>query len=127
MGIRCRECGRARPLPTFDVRPANYVRAIIVAAAILLVSVVIWYFVAVYAGYWLASIIMPLATGYGSGELISRAVNLKRSRGLMYIAGATVVLATLISLVFSWPITISLWGILAAGGGVLIAIGRVRL
>jgi hypothetical protein len=88
---------------------------------------VIWYFVAVYAGYWLASIIMPLATGYGSGELISRAVNLKRSRGLMYIAGATVVLATLISLVFSWPITISLWGILAAGGGVLIAIGRVRL
>ena len=127
VGIRCRECGRARPLPTFDVRPANYVRAIIAAAAILVVSVVIWYFVAIYAGYWLASIIMPLATGYGSGELISRAVNLKRSRGLMYIAGGAVVLATLISLVFSWPIAVSLWGILAAGGGVLIAIGRVRL
>ena len=26
VGIRCRECGRAQPLPTFDVRPANYAR-----------------------------------------------------------------------------------------------------
>ena len=126
VGIRCRECGRAQPLPTFDVRPANYALASAVGAGIVILGVVLWFGLAVVATAWLASIVVPLAVGYAAGELISRVVNLKRSRGLMYIAGGVVVATALISLLLG-TLVLSLWGILATVGGILIAIARVRL
>ena len=126
VGIRCRECGRAQPLPTFDVRPANYARAVAVAAGIVALGVILWYVLAIFATAWLASIVMPVAVGYGAGELISRVVNLKRSRGLMYIAGGTVVATSIIALMLG-VLVLSLWGILAVVLSVLLAIARVRL
>ena len=126
VGIRCRECGRAQPLPTFDVRPANYARAIVAAVGIVILGTILWFVLAAFATAWLASIVMPLAVGYAAGELISRLVNLKRSRGLMYIAGGTVVISAIIALILG-SLVLSLWGILATVGGVFIAIARVRL
>lgn len=132
VGIRCRECGRAQPLPTFDVRPANYARAAVVAAIIGIAGVVLTVLLALYIG-GLAFVVMPLGVGYASGEIISRVVNLKRSRGLMYIAGGTVVVTVIASiLLLGIPLELGfrllgLWGILATVGGVLIAIARVRL
>ncbi len=126
VGIRCRECGRAQPLPTFDVRPANYVRAMVVAGVIGVAGVVLTVLLALYLG-GLALVITPLAVGYATAELVSRVVNLKRSRGLMYIAGGTVVLMVLVSLFLLDFRLLGLWGLLATVGGVLIAIARVRL
>ena len=126
VGIRCRECGRAQPLPTFDVRPANYARAAVVAAIIGIAGVVLTVLLALYIG-GLAFVVMPLGVGYVSGEIISRVVNLKRSRGLMYIAGGTVVITVVVSLFLLDFRLLGLWGILATVGGVLIAIARVRL
>ncbi len=132
VGIRCRECGRAQPLPTFDVRPANYARAVAVAAAIAIAAIVLNVVLVRLLG-GLTFILMPLAVGYVSGVLISKAVNLKRGRGLMYIAGATVVVSVLVSIaLLGVPLSLAfrllgLWGILATVGGVLIAIARVRL
>ena len=126
VGIRCRECGRAQPLPTFDVRPANYARAAIVAAVIGIAGVVLTVLLTLYIG-GLAFVVMPLGIGYVTGEIISRVVNLKRSRGLMYIAGGTVVIAVVISLFLLDFRLLGLWGILATLGGVFIAIARVRL
>ena len=132
VGIRCRECGRAQPLPTFDVRPANYARAAIVAVIIAVAGVVLTVLLAFYIGS-LAFVVMPLGVGYVAGEIISRVVNLKRSRGLMYIAGGTVVLSVIVSIfLLGIPLELGfrllgLWGILATVGGVFIAIARVRL
>lgn len=132
VGIRCRECGRAQPLPTFDVRPTNYVRAAVVAAVIAIAGVVLTVLLALYIG-GLAFVVMPLGVGYITGEIVSRVVNLKRSRGLMYIAGGTVVVTVIASiLLLGIPLELGfrllgLWGILATVGGVLIAIARVRL
>ena len=126
VGIRCRECGRAQPLPTFDVRPANYARAVVVAAVIGIAGVVLTVLLALYLG-GLALVIMPLGVGYITGEIVSRVVNLKRSRGLMYIAGGTVVITVLISLFLLDFRLLGLWGLLTTVGGVLIAIARVRL
>ena len=75
----------------------------------------------------LAFVIMPLAVGYATGEVVSRVVNLKRSRGLVYIAGGTVVMTVLISLFLLDFRLLGLWSLLATVGGVLIAIARVRL
>lgn len=126
VGIRCRECGRAQPLPTFDVRPANYFRAVVVATVIGVAGVVLTVLLALYLGS-LAFVVTPLAVGYATAELVSRVVNLKRSRGLMYIAGGTVVLMVLVSLFLLDFRLLELWGLLATVGGVLIAIARVRL
>ena len=126
VGIRCRECGRAQPLPTFDVRPVNYARASIVAALIAVAGVVLTVLLGLYIG-GLAFVIMPLAVGYVAGQLVSRVVNLKRSRGLMFIAAGTVVVTVLISLFLLDLRLLGLWGLLATVGGVLIAIARVRL
>ena len=126
VGIRCRECGRAQPLPTFDVRPANYARAAVVAALVAVAGVVLTVLLTLYVG-GLAFIIMPLGVGYVAGELVSRVVNLKRSRGLMYIAGGAVVITVLVSLFLLDFRLLGLWGLLATAGGVFIAIARVRL
>lgn len=128
VGIRCRECGRPVPLPTFDVRPANYAKASAVAVAIGILGVLLWLTLVFFSGTrFLSSLITPVAVGYIAGELISRVVNLKRSKGLMYIAGGTVVLSSLVAMMLTGGLVINLWGILALVGGVLIAIARVRL
>lgn len=128
VGIRCRECGRAQPLPTFDVRPANYARAVVAAAVIAVLGVLLWLTLGFFTGTWMWSLVVaPLATGYAAGEIISRVVNLKRSRGLMVIAGGTVVLTVLVSIFLTGAPVFSLWGLLAVVGGVVIAIGRVKL
>ena len=124
VGIRCRECGRAQPLPTFDVRPVNYARAVAVAAGVFVLGTLVW-FVLAFVNGWLASLIMPPVIGYATGYLVSRAVNLKRSRGLMLIAGGTVVLSFLVGVALTG--TLELWGLMSVAVGVLIAIGRVRM
>ncbi len=127
VGIRCRECGRAQPLPTFDVRPSTYARALVAAALIAVLGVILW--IVLYnllLGPW-TFVVMPLVVGYAAGELISRAVNLKRSRGLMFIAAGTVVVTLLVSMFLLGLPGISLWTILSIIGGILVAIGRVRL
>ena len=127
VGIRCRECGRAQPLPTFDVRPVNYARAVAVAAGVFVLGTLVWLALAFVNG-WLAGLIMPPVIGYATGYLVSRAVNLKRSRGLMLIAGCTVVVASLVGVFLTIDLGVwGLWGLMSVAVGVLIAIGRVRL
>lgn len=128
VGIRCRECGKAVPLPTFDVQPANYAKASAVAAVIGVLGVILWLTLIFFTGTRLvASLATPLVVGYAAGEIISRVVNLKRSKGLMYIAGGTVVISSLVAMIMTGGLVLSLFGILAVVGGVLIAIARVRL
>ena len=128
VGIRCRECGKATPLPTFDVRPSNYAKASVVAAIIGVLGVVLWLTLTFFTGTRLiASLVTPVAVGYAAAELISRVVNLKRSKGLMYIAGGTVVLSSLVPMILTGGLVLNLWSLLALVGGVLIAIARVRL
>ena len=128
VGIRCRECGTPVPLPTFDVRPANYAKAAVAAAAIGILGVILWLTLLFFTGTRLIALVAtPVVVGYAAGEIISRVVNLKRSKGLMYIAGGTVVLSSLVAMILTGGLVLSLWGILALIGGVLIAIARVRL
>lgn len=128
VGIRCRECGKAVPLPTFDVRPSNYAKAAVVAVVIGVLGIIIWLTLIFFTGTrMIASLVTPVVVGYAAGEIISRVVNLKRSKGLMYIAGGTVVISSLMAMIMTGGLVLSLFGILAVVIGVLIAIARVRL
>ena len=128
VGIRCRECGRAQPLPTYDVRPTNYILGFATALGIMIAAPILWYVVDLAIdgiAFWLG-IVMPVAIGYVAGRLISRAVNLKRSSILMLVAGGTVVVSVLIGV----PITTTafdLWTLMATIAGVILAADRVRV
>ena len=98
VGIRCRDCGKAQRMPTYDVRPTYYARAIGVAVATAIVGGALWALFTYVLGTipFLPSVV-AVGVGYGVGELISRSVNRKRGTGLAWIAGCAVVCAFLIS------------------------------
>ena len=100
VGIRCPECGKATPLPTFDVQPSFYAKAAGVGVAVAIGGGVLWIiFNAIFASFGgILSSIPALGVGYAAGEFISKSVNAKRSKGLAYIAAGSVIGAYLISL-----------------------------
>ena len=126
VGIRCRDCGRAAPIPTFDVTPTYYARAVGAGVACAVGGGVLW-FVAnlLLIGIPFLPSLVAIGIGYGTGELISLAVNRKRSTGLAVIAGASVVLAFLVA----WPSLgygLHIWRLLFLAFGVYAAVQRVR-
>jgi hypothetical protein len=126
VGIRCKECGRAVRMPTYDVQPTYYARAIAVAAVVAIGGGILW---AILNGLIGAIPFVPaligVGMGYAAGELLSLAVNRKRSRGLAGLAAGSVVVAFLIS----WwlgPFGFGLWGLLFIVLGVVLAVQKVR-
>jgi len=98
VGIRCRECGRPTRMPTYHVQPAYYIRAVGVALAIGIGGGILWgVFILVLGGVPFVPSLIGLGVGYGSGELISLSVNRKRSVGLAWLAGGSVVGAFLVA------------------------------
>ncbi len=99
VGIRCPECGKATKMPTFDVQRSYYVKAAGVGVAVAIGGGVLWViFNAIFGSFGILSSIPALGVGYAAGELISKSVNAKRSRGLAYIAAGSVIGAYIISL-----------------------------
>ena len=130
VGIRCKECGKAVRLPTFDVTPSYYVRAVGVGLAVAVGGGLLWGVLNVmFGGIPFLPFLVAMGIGYGVGELISMGVNRKRGTGLAWIAGGSVVLAFLIS----WPISPfsfvgmgMLFRLFSVGIGVYMAVQRVR-
>ena len=124
VGIHCRECGRAVKMPTFDVKPSYYARALAVGAAIAIGGGLLWTIFTIIFGDFLSSV-AAIGVGYAAGELISLAVNRKRGAGLAWIAGGSVVVAFLISWLLADPLY-GIFGLLFVGVGVYTAVERVR-
>lgn len=126
VGIRCRECGRAVKMPTYDVRPTFYARAVGVAAGVAIGGGIIWaVLIALLGGIPFVPSLIGIGVGYAAGELISLSVNRKRSMGLAWLAGGSVVAAFLISWLAS-PFGFSLWGLLFIILGVFLAVQKLR-
>ena len=129
VGIRCRECGKAQPMPTYDVRPANYTLGIGVAFLLMILGTPAWVvldnLLLVFGAYGPVSGLMAIAFGFVTGDLVSRTVNRKRSALLAIIACAVVVLAYLVSRLFS-PFGFGLMDLLFLGVGAFLAWQRLR-
>ena len=125
VGIRCRDCGKAVPLPTHDVQKGYYARALGMGIAAAVGGSVFWILASTFLGAIpYVSWLIPVGIGYGAGEIISLSVNRKRSTGLAYIAAGAVIAAFLIS---SQVVAGSgIFGLLFLVVGVLIAVQRVR-
>ena len=136
VGTRCQECGKPSRMPTFDVTPAFFARAIGVA---LLVSIGGGFAWAVFNQIFYRITYLPslaaIGIGYAAAELISVVVNRKRGTGLAWVAGASVVGAFLVAWVvcdlriapLSRDLQIDgIFSLLFIFLGVLIAVQRVR-
>ena len=131
VGIRCRECGRAERLPTYDVQPTYYMRAIGAAAVVAIIGGVLWLWLNLQFGRVpFVSSIFGLAVAYAIGELVSRSVNRMRGVVLAWIAGGGMVAAFLISGGFipllSSSFTNVLFSLLFLGIAVYTAAARLR-
>jgi hypothetical protein len=113
-------------MPTYDVQPTYYARAVGVALGIAIGGGVLWALFNAYLGMipYVPSLI-GIGLGYAAGQLISLSVNRKRSMGLAWLAGGSVAAAFLISWLAS-PFGFSLWGLLFLIFGVVLAVQRVR-
>jgi len=126
VGIRCPECGKGTKMPTFDVQPTYYARAIGVGVGISIGGGILWIiFDAIFGDYGMLSSIPVLAIGYAAGELISKSVNAKRSNGLAYIAAGSVVGAFIIALPAS-SASASIWGLIVLAIAIYSAVQRVK-
>ncbi len=129
VGIRCRECGKAQPMPTYDVRPRYYTRALGMAILLAFGGIVVWSLLdralLQLGAYGSVSGMLAIAFGYATGELVSRAVNRKRSVLLSYIAGLAVIIAYLGSRLLS-PYGFGALDVLFVAMGVFIAWQRLR-
>lgn len=106
VGVRCLDCARSRPIPTFDVSTPFLLRAVGagVAASLLGTAVVIgsvWFLPIPYV-----SAILIAALGYGIGEAISLATNRKRGTRLKLVSGVCMLLGFTI---ITWATGVTLY------------------
>ena len=121
VGVRCLDCARSRPIPTFDVSTPFLLRAIGAGAAASLLGTAvvigaIWFFPIPYV-----SAILIAALGYGIGEAISLATNRKRGTRLKLVSGVCMLLGFTTITYFTNGATISLFGLLAGAIGFYLA------
>ena len=125
VGIRCPECGKATKMPTFDVQPTYYAKAVGVGIAVAIGGGLLWViFNLVFGSFVILSSIQAIAVGYTAGELINKSVNAKRSKGLAYIAAGAVVGAFIIALP-SIP-TMGFFGLIILLVSIYTAVQRVK-
>ncbi len=95
-------------MPTFDVQPSYYARAIGVAVVCAVGGGLLWaLFTNIFGSIPFFPSLAAVAVGYGVGEIISLSVNRKRGTGLAWIAGCAVLVAFFIS-----------WGVNSFGFGI---------
>jgi hypothetical protein len=127
VGARCPDCARLYKLPTYQISTQYYLRAIGVGLGLAIGFGLLWGVIAnlvylLYLGFLLAA-----GFGYAIGELISLSVNRKRGVKLAIIAGISVGVSYIISLL-PYPLLFFLnpFGLLALALGIYIAVTRVR-
>lgn len=122
VGVRCLDCARARPLPTFDVSTPFLLRAIGAGVAVSLLGAaivigVIWFFP---LPYFIPAILIA-ALGYGIGESISLATNRKRGTRLKLVSGVCMLIGFTLITYFTGA-AFSLFGLLGGLVGFYLAL-----
>ena len=124
VGVRCPDCGRSRPAPTFDVSPMIMARGIGAGLVVgivggIIVSVVLRL---VFFPYLLAALIVGL--GYLVGETISISTNRKRGFRLKLAAGLRMFIGYSLITYLTGGLTFNIVNLLAGGIGFYLSISK---
>lgn len=94
VGARCRDCAQLRRLPTFDLKPSLFLRAVGAGVTAAVVTGFIWGSLPTMG---FLSIFLGGIAGYLIGEAVGRGANRRRSVWLKVLAATCVVLAFVVS------------------------------
>jgi hypothetical protein len=123
VGARCRECARVTRLPTYDVQPTYYLRAVMAGGVVGIVGGIVW---GLTIGIPFLPWFLSIGIGYLVGEAISVASNRKRGPGLAVVAGVSMALAVVFLLLMASSSISIIILLLIVALGVFVAIQRVR-
>ncbi len=123
VGVRCLDCARARPLPTFDVSTSFLFRAIGAGLAVSILGAgvitgVVWFFPLPYI-----STILIGALGFGIGETISLVTNRKRGTRLKLVSGLCM-LVGFTAITWATGVTLAPINLIAGAVGFYLAISK---
>lgn len=94
VGLRCPDCAQLRKVPTYDVPPSYYLRALGGGLGAALLSGVVVQLLRLFIPVLFLTFFIALGAGAFVGEAISRVTGRKRGRGLQVVAGISVVLGS---------------------------------
>jgi len=132
VGARCRECARLRRIPTYNITPTQYAKAVIVALALGVATGVGWGRLKSWLSFLYLEFLVALIIGYAIGELVSLSINKRRGTKLQIVAGLAVVLsyiasrADLVDGSIKIFVDFNIWSLFALFVGIVVAINRLR-
>ena len=112
VGIRCRECASVQKLPTFDVQPSFYMRAVLVGGTVAILTGLAWGFIVGMLPYPYLAGLLSLLVGYAIGESISLVTNRKRANGLAVLSACYITL----SLLAAWVVNDDMFDLILRQG-----------
>jgi uncharacterized membrane protein YeaQ/YmgE (transglycosylase-associated protein family) len=126
VGMRCRDCASMRSSPLYQVRPERFALAAVAGVA----AGTLAGFVLQYVGFFIL-FVAPMIGGF-LGEVILRATGRKRGARLEFLAGASVVIGAILSVLISGdfyrltqPVSLVFF-LLAVGLTAAAAVGKIR-
>ena len=126
VGARCPDCAKLRRLPTFRVSIKHYLRAVGTGLGMAIVCGIVWGVLMGLVPFFYLNLLLAPGAGYAIGEVISLSVNRKRGTGLAIVAGITMVISYLVSILCPWGFPFSPFDLLALALGIFVAITRLR-
>ena len=130
VGARCRKCAGLKRLPTYEITPKQYVKAVVVGLGSSVVVGIAW--AALWGFLWFFNFCLAAGAGYAIGEILSRSVNRRRGLLLEIIAGLCVVVSYMVANVglsagvLTFFADFGLWDLLIVAIGIMVAVGRLR-
>ena len=125
VGVRCPDCGKSRPAPTFDVSTPFLLRGTGAGLAVALGGGLLVSFISVIFGTPFLAALLIAALGYIVGEAISVATNRKRGVRLRVVAVVSVLLGFMLITAVTQGLTLNVFALLGAGAACYIAVSRV--
>ena len=95
VGMRCRKCARLKRLPTFEITPRQYLKAVGVGLGCSLGLGILWASLWSFVSFF--NFIVAAGVGYAIAEVLTLSLNRKRGRVLQIIAAVCVVITFMIA------------------------------
>jgi len=130
VGARCPKCAGLKRVPTFQLTPATYLRALGVGMATSVAVGIVW--AALWGIMWFFNYFLAAGAGFAVGELLSRSVNRKRGIGLDVIGAVCVVMSYTVANVglsagmLTFFADFNLYDILMVAIGIAVALSRLH-
>ncbi len=130
VGSRCSKCAGLKRLPTYDIAPQQYLKAVGVGIGSAIVIGIAWGWL--WEHVWFFNFLLAAGVGFAIGELISLSVNRRRGRGLQVIGGFGVALSYIVSNIglsagmLVLFVHFSLYDLIVLAVGIFVAVSRLR-